>query len=150
MPVSPASAQLAMIGARLKAAGAVSLRRELIRGLKDGAAPIVPALKQAARDQLPKSGGLNEQVASQDIKVSVRLTGRQAGVRLATTAPDTAQTDAGFVRHPSPRNNRKKWRVTQIPNARGWWSQTIPAHAGEVTAVLTAAQLRIIREVQGR
>lgn len=147
---SPGSAQLAALGRRLKVAGARDLRLELIRGLKTGAAPLVPAVKQAARDQLPKSGGLNEQVAGQKVTVSVRLAGKTAGVRLQTTAPDTQQTDQGFVRHPVyARQGRKRVWVTQrIPNARGWWSQTIPKKAPDVTAALVAAQLRVGAKVQ--
>ena len=146
---SPGSAQLAALGKRLKQAGARDLRLELIRGLKAGAAPIVPAVKQAARDQLPKSGGLNEQVASQKVTVSVRLAGKTAGVRLQTTAPDTAQTDSGFVRHPIyGRRGKGQWRTQSIPRARGWWSQTIPKKAPEVTAALTAAQTRVGAKVQ--
>jgi len=129
------SAQLAALAVRLKVVGDKTLRRELLRGLKSGADPLVKKVADAARSQLPHGGGLNEQVAGQKVKVQVRTGARTAGVRLTTTAPDTSQTDAGFVRHPVF-GNRKKWKTQQIPAAKGWWSQTLADGGSDVTPEL--------------
>ena len=129
------SAQLAALAVRLKVVGDKTLRRELLRGLKSGADPLVKNVAEAARSQLPHGGGLNEQVAGQKVKVQVRTGARTAGVRLTTTAPDTSQTDAGFVRHPVY-GNRKKWVMQQIPAAKGWWSQTLADGGSDVTPEL--------------
>lgn len=144
------SEQLAALGKRLKQAGAAGMRTELLQGLRAGAAPMVPAVKRAAEAKLPKAGGLNKQVAGQKITVSVRLSGKNAGVRLATTAPDTKETNSGYVRHPSPRNNRKKWRITKMPAAVGWWSDTLAEKGPSVTPELVAVMNRIARRIQGR
>ena len=141
------SAQLAALAVRLKVAGDKTLRRELLRGLKSGAEPLVKKVADAAREQLPHGGGLNEQVASQKVKVQVRTGARTAGVRMTTTAPDTAMTDSGFVRHPVY-GNRKKWVVQEIPAAKGWWSKTLADGASDVQPELAAAMERVALEIQ--
>jgi hypothetical protein len=144
------SAELAALAARLKATGSGGLRLQLLRGLKSGAAPLIPLVQQAARDQLPKSGGLNEQVASQKVSVSVRTGARTAGVRLTTTAPDTAQTDAGFVRHPTfGRRGKGSWRTQQIPAAVGWWSKTLAASAPKVAPEMNRVLAEVAAQLQG-
>ena len=129
------SAQLAALAARLKVTGEKGLRTQLLRGLKSGAEPLVKKVADAAREQLPHGGGLNEQVAGQKVKVQVRTGARTAGVRMTTTAPDTEMTDKGFVRHPVY-GNRKKWVTQQIPAAKGWWSQTLADGGSDVTPEL--------------
>jgi len=141
------SAQLAALAVRLKVAGDKTLRRELLRGLKSGADPLVKAVAEAARNQLPKHGGLNEQVAGQKVKVQVRTGARTAGVRMTTDAPDTSQTDTGFVRHPVY-GNRQKWVTQQIPAAKGWWSRTLANGAPDVQPELTAAMERVAAQIQ--
>jgi hypothetical protein len=143
-----ASAELRALGVRLKAEGASGLRLEMLRGLKESAAPLVPLVKQAAVDQLPKGGGLNQQVAGQRVTVSVSTSARSAGVRLKTTAPDTQQTDSGFVRHPVfGKNNNRKWQTQSIPAAVGWWSQTLAKESG---LRVTAGLVLVIRRVNSR
>ena len=149
MPVvGSGSAQLAGLAARLKATGDKGLRVELLRGLKEGAKPLVEKVAEAARAQLPKKGGLNEQVAGQKVKVQVRTGARTAGVRLTTSAPDTSQTDKGFVRHPVF-GSRKKWVTQQIPAAKGWWSQTLADGGSDVQPELMAAMERVAAAIQG-
>lgn len=142
------SEQLRGIAVRLKAAGARDLRLQLLRGLREGAKPLIPEVQNAARNQLPKGGGLNEQVAGQKIRVSVRTGVRTAGVRLTTTAPDTKQTDSGYVRHPVF-GNRNAWVTQRIPGAAGWWSNTLAHAAPEVTPELLAAMAVIEAQIQG-
>jgi len=142
------SAQLAALAVRLKVAGDKTLRTELLRGLKSGADPLVKAVAEAARNQLPKRGGLNEQVAGQKVKVQVRTGARTAGVRLTTDAPDTKQTDSGFVRHPVFGHRDRKWPTQQIPAAKGWWSKTLANGAPDVQPELTAAMERVAAQIQ--
>jgi hypothetical protein len=148
------SRELAALAARLKATGNKGLRTQLLRGLKTGAAPLIVAVKDSAREKLPKGGGLNEQVAGQRVRVSVRTGARTAGVRLLTTAPDTAQTNSGFVRHPVfNRRNAEGKRIfvrQELPNATGWWTDPLTAGAPLVTPELTAVMVRVAREIQGR
>lgn len=142
-----ASAELAALGRRLKAASnGAQLRRELLRGIRAGAQPLTHAVQDAAREKLPRAGGLNEQVAGQKVAVRVALTGRNTGVRLVTTAPDTAQTDAGFVRHPVY-GRRTKWVRQEIPQAAGWWSQTLQDRSKDVTPEVVAAMERVLKQI---
>jgi len=149
MPVvGNGSERLAALAVRLKVAGDVTLRRELLRVLKSAANPLVKDVAEAAREKLPHAGGLNEQVAGQKVKVQVRTGARTAGVRLTTSAPDTKQTDSGFVRHPVY-GNRKKWVTQKIPNAAGWWSKTLADKGPEVTTHLIEAMKVVEHEVNG-
>lgn len=147
MAVVSGSAELAALAARLKAAGDGGLRLQLLRGIKVGADPLVGAVYYAALNQLPKRGGLNRQVAKQKVTVSVRLGARTAGVRLSTKAPDTEQTDSGFVRHPVF-GNRKKWKTQQIPAAMGWWSETLQRESPKVTGDVLAVMEKVSLEIQ--
>jgi hypothetical protein len=103
-------------------------------------------VKQAAVAQLPKAGGLNEQVAGQKVTVSVTLT-RNASVRLKTTAPDTKQTDSGYVRHPVFGHKDRKWPRQSIPAAVGWWSKTLASESG---IRVTAGLVMVMRRVNSR
>lgn len=135
--MATASDELRLVAVRLKVAGAGGLRTELLRGLKTAAKPLIPKVQAAAKAKLPKGGGLNEQVASQKISVSIRTGAKSAGVRLTTTALDTKQTDAGYVRHPTW-GHRDRWVAQQIPDAAGWWSGTLAAEGPSVTPALVA------------
>ena len=141
MPVAGSgSKQLAALAVRIKAAAPTGLRVELLRGLKEGAKPLIPKVAKAAEEKLPHAGGLNEQVAGQKVTVQVRTGAKTAGVRLTTRAPDTAMTDSGFVRHPIyGRRGKGDWRTQQIPGAKGWWSDTLAEAAPDVTPELMAA-----------
>lgn len=148
MPAN-ASAELAGIAARLRAVGDKGLTNQFRAGLRAAAKPLVTKVKAAALEQLPKTGGLNKQVAGQRVSVSIPLTPRTASVRLRTTAPDTAQTDSGFVRHPVY-GNRNVWIKQDIPQAVGWWSQTLRDAGPEVTAALIVVMKAVEIELSGR
>ena len=142
------SSQLAALGVRLKVAGDSTLRVGLLRGLKAAAEPLKAKVKAAATEKLPHRGGLNAQVAGQKITTQVRTGAKTAGVRLKTTAPDTAETDQGYVRHPVY-GNRKRWTRQAIPNAAGWWSETLKDAAPEVTAELVGVMEAVSAQIQG-
>lgn len=145
---SNGSAQLHAISAALKARGEMGVKREMTAALRAGAQPLIPAVKQAAREKLPKAGGLNEQVAGQRVRVSVRGGARTAGVRLVTTAPDTKQTDSGFVRHPVFGHKDRAWITQQIPQAAGWWTDTLVRESPTVTPVLLAAMEAVAAKIR--
>jgi hypothetical protein len=142
------SEQLAALGVRLKVAGDKTLRVGMLRGLKAATEPLKVAVKAAAMEKLPKRGGLNAQVAGQKITTQVRTGARTAGVRLTTTTPDTLQTDTGYVRH-KVFGNRKRWVRQEIPNASGWWSETLKDAAPEVTAELVGVMEAVSVQIQG-
>lgn len=148
------SAQLRVIAAHCKAAGSRGLLNRTRATIRVEAQPLVAAAKQEALARLPKSGGLNRQVASQRWTVSVLTGARTAGVRLRTKAPDTDQSDEGFVRHPTfGRRGAGDWRRQDIPQAKGWASDTVqkygPALAASMVRQLDAAAAEIARAAGG-
>lgn len=138
---STGSEQLRAIATACKAMGSRGLLNRTRATLRVEARPIVAAAQRAARERLPKSGGLNEQVASQRWSVQALAGARTAGVRLRTTAPATAQTDDGYVRHPTfGRRGKGEWKTQQIPQAKGWASDTVQQY-GPALAVAMVRQL---------
>src|SRR5690348_18403526 len=97
--VANASAQLRAQAARLRVAGARDVRLTMTRQLRAAAQDAIPALQGSARESLPKAGGLNEYVAAQKPKVTVRTTGRSAGVTIKSQVRGN-YTDQGEWRHP--------------------------------------------------
>lgn len=148
MPGSDASRRLSVIAAKLKAEGDRGLTNRTRRALRAVGTPLKDQVRQAARDQLPKSGGLNEHVAGQRITVSVPLGLRTATVRLRMPFIDAVESNKGFIRHPvyaDASKPRKEWAWVQqeIPNASGFWTRTLLRAAPEVTAAL----MTVMREV---
>jgi hypothetical protein len=147
MPNANASAQLRLVSVRLKEQGAGALKLELTRALKAAAKPLIPDVQTAARDQLPRGGGLNERVANQKVTVSVRTGATNAGVRLTTKDHDTKATNAGYVRHPVF-GHMDRWKTQQIPDAAGWWSGTLAAKGPEVTPAIIAVLDEVTAAIQ--
>lgn len=129
--------QMALLGAELRAAGVEGkvFRRELLAGIRAAAAPAAQAVKESARSVLPKSGGLNEFVASSRIGVRNRLTGKAVGVRIAGTKGDhnLSRIDSGSVRHPVF-GNRKVWAKNAVEP--GFFTKPLEDMAPEVTTAV--------------
>jgi len=81
---------------KLKAVDRKDWRRELNKGLREGAAPLVQDARDAARDGLPSRGGLAERIASLPTTISVT----QGGVRVRVKGTDANAADKGLIRHP--------------------------------------------------
>ena len=141
-----AETELPLLAARLKAAGAVGVRAEMVAGLKAAAKPMVPKLQESARNSLPKAGGLNEYVAKRKPKVSVRTTGRTAGVRIRSQVKGN-YTNTGQWRHPVF-GNRKKWAEETYEPAAGWWDRVVKADDGETKAAAVAVLKTVAAQVQ--
>jgi hypothetical protein len=153
MPVVDGSAQLAALAARLKVAGDVGIRREMMSSLRAAAKPLIPLARASALARLPKRGGLAERVATTGMGTSVRTTPATARVRVfardvKSGAHDVRATNNGYVRHPVF-NDRENWVRQEIPNAKGWWTDAMrgasPAAEVEVQTILR----RIARQVNG-
>jgi len=131
--------ELAIVARRLKQAGEGQLRRELLAGLRAGAKPLIPLAKQAARNQLPKRGGLAARVASEPMSVRIRTGGRNPSVRIVTTTTDTRGANRGVIRHPVF-GHRDRFVSQPFPRSAGWFDQTLsregPAVADELRRTL--------------
>jgi hypothetical protein len=141
--VADASAQLRAIALKLRAAGEREILNGVRRELRIIAAPAVEAVRAKARADLPKSGGLNDEQADQPITVSVLSGARTAGVRIRTKRLGSMQTDAGYVRHPIFGKWRKGQKSQSLPQAAGWFSDTL-AHEGDAVAVALEARIDAI------
>ncbi len=141
-----ASHQLVAVSRALKDADK-ALTRELLRGLQRATKDIRADMKRSAYDNLPREGGLNEEVAGSRFSTQTRRTGRDPGVRIAVLGKrirDMRSLDAGRLRHPVY-GNRDVWVNQSIPP--GVFSipfeQAAPAVRREVVRVMddVAAQI---------
>lgn len=136
----------------LKAAGDRELRREFNKEVRRAVRPLTPLTRAAARETLPKSGGLAEIVARAPQRVQIRTGRETAGVRLVVVkrAGGAAwATNEGVVRHPVF-GDRSRFVEQKVPG--GWFDETLEKHAPTVArpAVAQAVEnvLRnIVREV---
>lgn len=117
----------------MKDAGQGQLRKELNKGMRDVAKPLIPKVRQAARDKLPHRGGLNARVARKPFRAAVRTGAQTAGVRIVGSKVDPRIND-GRVFHPV--FGRKPGVVQNVPGAVGYFDQTIRDSAPEVRAEL--------------
>lgn len=131
----------------LKHAGRTGLRKELNKGLRKGAKPLIPKAKAAARANLPRSGGLAAQVAKEPMRVQVR-TGRTPGVRIVVGKKrgGARSTNRGTIRHPVF-GNREVWVTQSVPRAKDWFDATMRKEAPRVRPHLEEALERVARQV---
>ena len=160
MANADAALQLKLIGLRMKALGAGgnmlaapglgagrTLRAQLLGSIRAAAKPAVEATRQAARDTLPKGGGLNEYIAAEKIKVATRLTGPQVGVRIVAQSGQW-NSDQSEVRHPVFGRKNKPWTVTKT--TPGWFEGTLIREVPRVIVPIRAAMEAVAVEAMGR
>jgi hypothetical protein len=108
-------------------------RREITnataRGIRAATKPARQAIKRAAKDILPKHGGLNLWVSRISVLAQVRLSGSKAGVKLKGGRnslggrSDIAAIDRGRVRAPSwGHRSRASWHTVSV--APGFFTKT--------------------------
>lgn len=132
---------------RLKAAGALELRKELNKAMRNAAKPLIPKVREAARSNLPKGGGLNEHIAKKPFRVQTRTGATTAGVRIVGTKVDP-RINEGRIYHPV--FGRKPGVVQRAPAAKGYFSKTLEKSAADVrddlTKVMSDYTKRVLRE----
>lgn len=169
MPASADGAmQLRALGLRLKELGAAgdgfasvdlvslgkgkTLRSQLLAGIRTGAKPAVEATRQAARDHLPKHGGLNTYVADTQIVVSNRLTGKRVGVRVGVKkgARHAYGANKGVIKHPTF-GHRDRWDTQNLGSAAaGWFDRTMREQSPKVLVAVRAAMEAVAEEATRR
>lgn len=138
---------LERVARRLKDAGEVGLRRELLAAIRKAAKPIPAAAKASALDKLPRRGGLAARVAASRIGIRTRTTGRNVGIRVeAKGLYNLRRMDAGTVRHPDF-GNRDRWFSQPVPE--GWFSKPAEAAAGDVRGEIEDAMNTIADRIGG-
>jgi hypothetical protein len=119
----------------------------LLSGIRLAAKPAVEATRRAARDTLPKRGGLNEYIATEKIAVATRLTGPRVGVRI--TAKGGWGSNTGVVRHPVFGHRERKWAEQPIKSS-GWFDATLEREAPAIVGPIQAAMRAVSIEATGR
>jgi hypothetical protein len=139
-----AETELPLLAARLRLAGQLGIRREMVTGLRNAAKPMVPYLRGAAGVDLPQKGGLAEKVARQPITVSVRTGVNTAGVSIRA---QYTRTNKGTWRHPV--FGRDVWVSQSYGPATGWFDKTAKEHTPEAKAELEKVLVLIAAQVNG-
>lgn len=154
-----ASAWSAQTGAASQSLGLPgrSLRAQLLAGIRAGTKPAVESVRQAARDELPKHGGLNEYVASSLIGTYSRITGPRVGVRIGVRKGAGAHkaygANKGRIRHPvfaKGTQTRDKWHWVDQSVRPGWFDRTLEKETPAVVVVVTKTCELIAAELTRR
>lgn len=98
------------------------LRKEMHKGFRDAAKPMLPVIREGIRQDYPQRGGLAAKMAKAPAKTQY-LTGRDPGVRITVKGLQIKLGEVyGLIRHPvfaDPDKTRREWT---------WVSQKIPAN----------------------
>ena len=140
--------ELETVARRMKAVGRGDLRKELLKGIRVAAKPAVQDVKASARANLPRRGGLADQVARSSFGVRTRLTGNSAGVRIAGTSRSVKSLRAineGRLRHPVF-GNRKVWREQRLEP--GFFTDPIEKRAPEIRRGIQQVMTKIANDVE--
>ncbi len=128
--------ELRSLGAALKGADK-ALRKEIQTALKATVAPLADAVKAEGGSTLPSRGGLAAKVEATRITTKIRMTGRQAGVRIVGKGKlEIEPLDVGVLRHPLFGNEKFWFQQSVRP---GWWSRPIEERADTIRADLAQA-----------
>jgi hypothetical protein len=134
----------------LKAAGDTGLRNELNKAVRAAAKPLVPKVRAAAREKLPKKGGLNERIAKKPYRAQTRTGVNTAGVRIVGTKVDPRINAQGRIQHPV--FGRPGSTVVQFDQAaRGYFDETLqqaaPQVQEDVVAVVRLFHAKLLQEM---
>lgn len=135
--------QFLRLSKALKAAGETGMRKELHAGMRKAARPLIPRARAAARQRLPKRGGLADQVAREPARISVR-TGRDPGVRvtIGKRRGGAQSANRGVIRHPVRGGG---WVEQEVPG--GWFDDTNDEAAPEIRRELEKAMQVVVDKI---
>jgi hypothetical protein len=132
--------QLARLAKALKEAGAKDLQRELSRGLNRAVNPLKADIKQSAKDNLPRSGGLAAEIAASKLATRRPNNAKGTGLRIVAKNPYSLyHLNQGKVRH------GKGNKVQEIEP--GWWTKPTEAIAPEVRREVEAAMAEVAKKL---
>lgn len=133
--------QLKVLAAELKVADR-ALLLAMRRNIRAAAKPAGPAVQAHEREVLPKTGGLNEWIASTPVGTRILTGPRSAGVRLVQSKKGRAKphdlaklNETGEIRHPV----YGRW-VAGMPSQTGlpthFWEEPLLAMEPQVAAAM--------------
>lgn len=133
----------------LKAAGRTELRKDLHKGLRKAAKPLIPKARAEARSRLPQRGGLAAQIAKEPARVQVR-TGKDPGIRIliGKKRGGARAANQGRIRHPVF-GNPEVWVDQQVKP--GWFDDTMkgaaPAIRRDLLRAMEDTAGQVIRDI---
>lgn len=130
------------LSVRLKQAGEVELRKELNKGIRSAAKPLISKTRAAFRSGLPQRGGLAAEIGRRSMRVKVSTNRLTPGVSIVATKTDP-RIDEGRIAHPT--FGRKPIVVQRI--RPGLFSKTLEAEAPTVRDEVVASIDRMARRV---
>lgn len=138
--------QFLRLSKALKAAGRKELRNKLNQGMRTGAKPLIPLMKQAALDELPSRGGLNREVAKRPVRAVTR-TGATAGVKIVMAKTQPGYNE-GVIRRPVfEREGKPTAWVTQRIGPGHWFDETATENLDKVLPALEKAMNDVLEEI---
>lgn len=127
---------LLALSKRLKATGETELRKELHKSVREAGKPLIPKIREAARNNLPTHGGLNERIARKPYRAQVRTGVKTAGLRITGGKVDPRINNQGRIAHPV--FGRPGSTVVQnVPEARGYFDETLRDSAPQIRDTVT-------------
>lgn len=148
--------KLAKVAKVLREAGDKELKKELTRGLRAAAQPLVVDAKKEFVDRLPQHGGLAKLAGRSRFTVKVRTSGRMAGVKIAANGPkergggrlNIRALNRGTFRHPVyPRGPRDQWTWVEQKIKPGAFDDTLARHKPRIQGELIKAIDEVARKV---
>lgn len=138
--------QLGDVARELRRVADKDLRKQMNRGLRQAAKPLIADTRKYAREHLPKHGGLNERVARSKFRTKIR-TGANPSIRITATGLDARLNSQGRVRHPVY-GNRRTWVQQRV--APFWFDTPMRRGAPHVRRALTAVLDDVTKQLEGR
>lgn len=141
----------------LKHSGRTELRKELNKGLKKAAVPLIKNARVEAIQRLPARGGLNRLVAKTPTRVQVRTGADSAGVRIVVVKSNSGarRANRGVLRHPvfaDSSQDRSDWTWVDQPVEPGWFDDPMregaPVVRGELEQSMETVARKIIEEAR--
>lgn len=136
------------------------LKRNLVRQLREAGKPAAEAMRARLAKELPDRGGVSVLLTKRKFSVRNRLTGKGAGVQIATTKKHQYRQleDTGILRHPvfgdgdEPRSDWL-WVAQSVSGAKGALGDEFDDHNTEfvraVQDALDSTWDRVDRALRG-
>jgi hypothetical protein len=119
-----------------------AVRKEMNATIRAAAVPVTAALRDAARDSLPHTGGYGERVSDNPVKVSIG----QRGVVVKFFGMDAKSAERGRLRHPVF-GNRQVWVNQSIKP--GWFTAGMHRQIPTFRLAIMAAVERGLQQAEG-
>lgn len=145
--------QFLKLSKALKAAGRTEMRKQLNKGMRTAAKPLIPIARAAFIAGLPHGGGAGEFVAAKRMRAATH-TGRDPGVSIVVAKEDPRLDSEGRLVHPV--FNRKRAdgkRVTVVQQVTPHifsdaMSKEAPQIRGALEAAIEAVADQIVKEAK--